>query len=129
LKVVFVGQGNPTDRQLKNVLEVRKSKVAAALRWLHKHNSLFMDIQIDEDALDALPEGDIPEALRVTTTLVEVDSHKIEHYTGYSQDPMDEEGQDDLEDDSDEDMAGHSTENTIGGARDQGSCTLTTFQY
>jgi hypothetical protein len=67
LKVVFVGPGTPTERQLKKVLQVRKSKVTAALRWLFDHNNLFKDnLKLDENALDDLPEGDIPRALMVT---------------------------------------------------------------
>lgn len=113
LKVVFVGQGNPTEKQLKNVLEVRKSRVAAALRWLLKHNTLFKDVQIDEDALNALPEGEVPDALRVTTTLVDVDSREVEHYTGYIRDPLDAENDEDMEEN--DEMAGSSL-NTIGEA-------------
>jgi len=89
LKVVFTGQGKLTECQLKKVFQVRKSKVVAALRWLVKHNVLFRDIVIDEEALNALPEGDIPQALRVTTTVVDIDPRRVEHYTGYVQDPVD----------------------------------------
>ena len=34
LKVVFIGQGQPSKKQLKKVLRVRKNKIATALNWL-----------------------------------------------------------------------------------------------
>jgi len=126
LKVVFVGQGSPTDRQLKKVLQVRKSRIITALRWLVKHNVLFHHIDIDENALAALPEGDIPEALAVTITAVDLDPHRIEHYTGYTRDPLENNGEnngesDDDDAESDDDAAGgfdRFPENTVGSARE-----------
>lgn len=41
LKVVFVGQGQPSETQLKKVLRVRKNKVAEALKWLINNNILY----------------------------------------------------------------------------------------
>ena len=126
LKVVFVGQGTPTDRQLKKVLQVRKSKITAALRWLFKHNIMFKNhFEIDENALNDLPEGEIPAVLAATTTAVDLDPRSVEHYTGYTQDPSekfngieDDDGNDDDQNDHDGDGEfGHfAYNNTVGSA-------------
>jgi len=117
LKVVFVGPGVPTERQLKRVLQVRKSKVAAALQWLFQHNALFKDnIELDESALNDLPECDIPRALRVTTTVVDLDSRNVEHYTGYSQDPLDKQDNDYDSSEDDDDDQEIINNNTIRGS-------------
>src|SRR5215212_1520844 len=126
LKVVFVGQGTPTDRQLNKVLQVRKSKVTAALRWLFEHNQLFKDnLVLDEDALQNLPEGDIPDALTLTTTTVDVDPRRTEHYTGYTRDPTERSGErdgnsgNDESDDDDDNAFDHFVANdTVGSARE-----------
>lgn len=128
LKVVFVGQGKPTTRQLKKVLQVRKSRVTIALKWLMQHNILFKNnIQVDEDALNALPEGDIPEPLMVTTTTVNINPRIVEHYTGYTTDPTEKNVDEDETDSGEEDDGdnGHDHEwdytaedNTIGDARE-----------
>src|SRR5260364_126574 len=77
LKVVFIGKGSPTSNQLKKVLQVRKSKIIIALQWLFEHNKLFRDnFRIDENALNILPERDIPEPLLITTMVVDIDSHE-----------------------------------------------------
>ena len=54
------------------MLQVRESKVSTAIRWLIKHNVLFKHIDIDKDALNASPEGEIPEALTVIWHAVRV---------------------------------------------------------
>jgi hypothetical protein len=123
LKVVFVGQGAPTTQQLKRVLQVRKSKVEMALRWLIIHNVLFKknNIQIDEEALQTLPEGDIPDALKVTITAVDIDPLKVEHYTGYANDPL-EKGADhpDDDDNSEEDDSNDNAERSTQELRASG---------
>jgi hypothetical protein len=112
IKVVFTGQGTPTDRQLKKVFQVRKSKVATALRWLIEHNVLFKDIVIDEETLNNLPEGDIPQAIRATITVVDIDPRGVEHYTGYVQDPA-EKNNDDNETGDDSDDGEESIEDDV----------------
>lgn len=89
IKVMFVGQGNPTDYHLKKVLQVRKSKITTALCWLFKHNILFKNFKFDKTILDTFPEGEIPDSLLLTTTHVNINSQEYEHYTGYVQDPFD----------------------------------------
>lgn len=87
-KVVFIGKGSPSHYQLKKVLQVQKSIVKIALLWLFAHNKLFKDkFKLDKNALNDLPEGEIPKSLMLTTTIVDIDSQETEHYTGYTHDP------------------------------------------
>lgn len=44
-------------------LEVRRSKVYAALLWLKSHNKYYQDIQIDTENLNALPENNAGEIM------------------------------------------------------------------
>ncbi|RIB17883.1 hypothetical protein C2G38_1968003, partial [Gigaspora rosea] len=83
LKVVFVGQGHPSETQLKKVLRIRKNKVAEALKWLIEYNILYKGVEIEEMRLNSLPEDGILMALMATTVVVDVDPKDIEHYTGY----------------------------------------------
>ncbi|CAG8601278.1 1976_t:CDS:2 [Diversispora eburnea] len=75
LKVVFVGGGQPSDEQLKKLIN---------------HNILYKNVKLDKTALESLPENGVPTALLVTTVMVNVDPEKIEHYTGYTTDPINE---------------------------------------
>ncbi|RIB26684.1 hypothetical protein C2G38_1915837, partial [Gigaspora rosea] len=90
LKVVFVGQEQPSREQLKKVLRVRKGKIATALEWLMNHNILYKNIKLDRATLESLPKDEIPTALLATTVIVNIDPIKAEHYTGYTVDPIDE---------------------------------------
>ncbi|CAG8803707.1 10174_t:CDS:2, partial [Cetraspora pellucida] len=90
LKVVFIGKGNPPKNLLKKILQVRKSKISIALKWLFRHNILFKNYKFDNNALNLLPEGEIPESLTLTTTVINLDFQTIEHHTGYIQDPLDQ---------------------------------------
>ncbi|RHZ77259.1 hypothetical protein Glove_183g87 [Diversispora epigaea] len=72
LKVIFIGQGRPSEEQLKKVL-------------------------FNKTTLESLPENEVPVALLVTTVLININSKKVEHYTGYVTDPIDE---DNINDDS-----------------------------
>jgi hypothetical protein len=60
--VVFVGSKPPTPEWLKEKarpLIVCKEKVQKALQWLKIHNHLYVDVLIDQQALDSLPASDI----------------------------------------------------------------------
>ncbi|RHZ83484.1 hypothetical protein Glove_92g91 [Diversispora epigaea] len=116
LKVIFVGDGQPSDEQLKKVLCIRKNKVAVTLEWLINHNILYKNVKLDKTALESLPESGVPTALLATTVMVNINSKKIEHYTGYTTDPINEYNMnDDLNDISDEKM---SSEKNIFGLYD-----------
>ncbi|CAG8528346.1 24359_t:CDS:1 [Cetraspora pellucida] len=99
LKVVFVGQGQLSEAQLKKILRVRKSKVIDALNWLINHNILYKKVRIDGIALNSLPEDEILMALMATTVIVDTDPKEIEHYTGYVTDLIDDNNMNDLEND------------------------------
>ncbi|CAG8732188.1 17162_t:CDS:2 [Cetraspora pellucida] len=59
-------------------------KITVALQWLFEHNQLFKENCIlDKNALNNLPKGEIPKALTLTTTMVNINSRKTEHYTEF----------------------------------------------
>ncbi|KAJ6448867.1 hypothetical protein C8R47DRAFT_1030997, partial [Mycena vitilis] len=60
--VIFVGAKSPTPEWLKEKatpLVVRKERVQGALTWLKTHNHLYHEVNIDQDALEKLPEESI----------------------------------------------------------------------
>ncbi|CAG8737679.1 5047_t:CDS:2 [Cetraspora pellucida] len=70
---------------LKKVLQVQKSKITIALKWLFDHNKLFKSkIKLDKNILNNLPKGEIPKDLTVITIVIDIDSHETEHYTNYT---------------------------------------------
>ncbi|RHZ84359.1 hypothetical protein Glove_83g15 [Diversispora epigaea] len=89
IKVVFVGEERPSEKQLKKVLCVRKNKIITALEWLMDHNVLYKNVKLDKTALDSLPVNGVPTALLATTVMVNVKPEEIEHYTEYVTDPID----------------------------------------
>ncbi|TFY51291.1 hypothetical protein EVG20_g11068, partial [Dentipellis fragilis] len=62
--ILFVGSGSPSPEWIRTKakpLAVRRDKVHNALLWLQKHNSLYRDISISQEHLDALPtDGSLP---------------------------------------------------------------------
>ncbi|RHZ85447.1 hypothetical protein Glove_65g123 [Diversispora epigaea] len=83
-------KGQPSEEQLKKVLCVRRNKIASALEWLIVHNILYKNVRFDKTTLESLPENEVPVALLATTVLININSKKVEHYTGYVTDPIDE---------------------------------------
>jgi len=61
--------------EVKRVLHVRRSRIAAALNWLHANNILYSTLDIDSDALHSLPIDGVPESFWTTS---------IRRVTGYS---------------------------------------------
>lgn len=60
--VIFVGAHKPSNEWLKTrakPLIVRRERVRKALEWLHLHNPLYADIEIDYPTLDTFPENDV----------------------------------------------------------------------
>ncbi|CAG8806724.1 5886_t:CDS:2, partial [Cetraspora pellucida] len=89
-------KGTSTHHQLKKVLQVRKSKITIALKWLFDYNKLFKNnIQLDKNNLNNLLEGEIPEALMVTIMVVDIDFHKTEHYPSYTCDQQESDSKSD----------------------------------
>ncbi|RHZ46002.1 hypothetical protein Glove_639g5 [Diversispora epigaea] len=93
-----------------------KNKIATALEWLMNHNILYKNINIDRAALDSLPENGVSTALLTTTVMVNINPKKIEHYTGYTTQSIDEYNiNDDLDNVSDEEI---SNERNMSGLHD-----------
>ncbi|CAG8434188.1 8206_t:CDS:2 [Diversispora eburnea] len=77
LKVIFVGQGHPSEEQLKGM------------------------------TLESLPENEVPTALSATTVMVNINFEKVEYYTGYVMDLIDRNNvKDDLDNEKLDDMTG-----------------------
>ncbi|CAG8738628.1 13778_t:CDS:1, partial [Cetraspora pellucida] len=47
-------------------------------------------ININKTTLETLPENGIPPALLATIVIVDINPEIVEHYTGYTVDPIDE---------------------------------------
>ncbi|RHZ45126.1 hypothetical protein Glove_689g8 [Diversispora epigaea] len=117
LKVVFVERGKPSINLLKKILQVRKSKITAVLKWLFEHNVLFKNnFNFDKNSLDLLLEGEIPESLIWTTPILNIDSQNIEHFTGYTQDLTDDIEDDNNDSNKNDEFSEFTNSNTIGGA-------------
>jgi hypothetical protein len=82
VKVVWVGKDTPSVAALKAKLEVRKSVVATALRWLIAHNPLYQDIVFNEDEMTSWPESFVPEPLTRDITVVDPDDEE-QNRSGY----------------------------------------------
>jgi hypothetical protein len=66
LQVLVVSPKNPerpNDKRHMQMFRVRRSRVRGALQWLARNNPLFADIPIDDEALNCLPEDDVPDVL------------------------------------------------------------------
>ena len=63
LLTVYFSDGQANHLRFCKEHVVRRAKVQAALLWLKDHNPHYADIEIDVDALNALPEDDVPEAM------------------------------------------------------------------
>jgi hypothetical protein len=82
IKVFWLGNKSPVDKDLKPFLLVRKAKVLAALRYLVKHNHLYRDVTINHSIIDDWNDDFIPRGLRDSIVcLDEPDHHEREGYT------------------------------------------------
>ena len=57
---------------------VYQHRVLEAVLWLTTNNSYFKDVEIDREAINCLPENDIPNGLRFVLD-TEVSPHEDEH--------------------------------------------------
>jgi len=64
IKIVWVGDKDPTTEDLKPFVEVRKEKVIRALLWLCEHNPLYEHAQINRELIDSSIDGLITSSLR-----------------------------------------------------------------
>ncbi|KAE8232846.1 hypothetical protein CF326_g2112 [Tilletia indica] len=63
ISCIVIGPRKPRAKDLRNVFKVRKEKVRALLRYLREHCKGYPQFAIDDHALNALPEDDVPELL------------------------------------------------------------------
>ncbi|CAG8657775.1 77_t:CDS:2 [Cetraspora pellucida] len=76
IKVMFISQGKPIDYHLKNLLQVRKSKVIKALHWLFIYNVLFKELEFSKTILNSFLKDKIPKSLLLTTTIVNLNQEE-----------------------------------------------------
>jgi hypothetical protein len=67
IRIVFVGSELPSHKVIERYTLVRRSKVLAAIRWLKRFNHMWRDVEIDVDALNALPEHGVPQEIHPTS--------------------------------------------------------------
>lgn len=99
IAVSFVGVGTLPKDWLRRTFRVRRQWVYESLRWLSVHNKLYHGLQIDEEALNELPEDDVPDALRAVVRQElneDIVQFELDH-TGYVPDAGDEEVDDEVE--------------------------------
>ncbi|KAE8231702.1 hypothetical protein CF326_g3281 [Tilletia indica] len=63
LSCIVIGPRKPRVQDLRNVFKVRRDKVKALLLYLREHCKGYPQVSVDEDALNSLPEDDVPELL------------------------------------------------------------------
>ena len=63
VSLTFVGVQRITKEALKKTFVVRRTRVKAALRWLKDNSPYYEDIDISDEALDELPDDDIPDEI------------------------------------------------------------------
>lgn len=68
IAVTFVGVGRLPKRWLKSTFRVRRVRVHAALRWLKDHNPMYLNMDIADVNLRALPEDGVP--LEILSTVL-----------------------------------------------------------
>lgn len=64
IKIVWVGDKDPTTEDFKPFVEVRKEKVIRALLWLCEHNPLYKHVQINRELINRWADNFIPPVLR-----------------------------------------------------------------
>ena len=88
LKILFVGHQIPKRSQLRNILTVRKKKIAEALHWLKQNNSLYRNVQINQSTINKLPDDEVPDCLwmtmKVSSNVEAVENERA----GYIPDPL-----------------------------------------
>jgi hypothetical protein len=60
IRIVFVGSELPSHEVITRYTVIRRHKVLAALKWLKTNNRLWRAVEIDMDAVKALPKHGVP---------------------------------------------------------------------
>ncbi|CAD6957401.1 unnamed protein product [Tilletia caries] len=63
LSCIVIGPRKPRREDLRKVFKVRRNKVLSLMKYLRTHFKDYPQIPIDEEALLALPENDVPELI------------------------------------------------------------------
>ena len=77
--VVFSSDDTDKVRSHRALL-VRRTRVAAALRWLKQHNLHYADVCISEDNLAALPESAVPDVFLQAVSAGEAAHNEQGHF-------------------------------------------------
>src|SRR5436305_11791708 len=83
IKVIWVGKDQPTYKNLKPYLEVRREVVRQALLGLKANNPVYTDVTVDEEFLGEWPEAFIPEELTKSMTIIKDVEGEVEEREGY----------------------------------------------
>ena len=78
--VVFSSDDSDKVRSHRALL-VRRTRVAAALRWLKQHNLRYADVCISEDNLAALPESAVPDVFLQAVSAGEAAHNEQGHFS------------------------------------------------
>lgn len=92
ITIAYIGSGQLPKRWLLNSFRVRRHRIREALIWLKAHNPHYHDISLNDDALAALPEDDVPFELYATIRQEENSMLAEREGAGYVPDDVDEEG-------------------------------------
>ena len=82
IKVVFLSKKRVSfeNTQWLSFFIVRWSKITKALKWLIENNPLYADVEIDQAAIDELPEEGLPRKVFDTITFSDrVSENMMEH--------------------------------------------------
>ncbi|KAE8190825.1 hypothetical protein CF336_g5133 [Tilletia laevis] len=63
LSCIVIGPRKPRMMDLRNVFKVRRDKVKSLLLYLKEHCKGYPQVSVDEDALNSLPDDDVPELI------------------------------------------------------------------
>ena len=83
VKVVFLSKKKVpfVEAERLSFFIVRRTKVLQALKWLIANNPLYADVEIDEEAINDLPEKGLPEKVYETITF---SGHVVEDMVEHS---------------------------------------------
>lgn len=71
VSVTLVGRNRYPERTLKGMFQLRRSRILAALMWLKANNPFYHDIHIDTEALECIPEGEVPDSISTNIRIMD----------------------------------------------------------
>ena len=87
IKVVFLSKRKLSFEEAKHLsfFIVQRSKIMQALKWLIAHNPLYADVEIDDEAVDLLPENGLPREVYDMITFSEQTKEDMAGHSRYDQ--------------------------------------------